>query len=169
MTLLEVMIAATIFVSSAMGLAQVFIQSYRMAALTRYQDASKNILDGFSAQFQRLQYLVTDPATPNNPVERPLFTITTGETGVGLIYEGIEGTQADGLPVTLQSGTGNSINAVVHREVYDINETTGVKDITANSIVADAAGRLLAGRFIIRFTYRNKEYFQQISTLRNIQ
>ena len=168
MTLLEVMIAASIFVASAMGLAQVFIQSYRMAALTRYQDASKVILDGFSAQFQRLQYMLVDPAT-DQPFERPLFTITSGETGVGLIYNNVEGTAADGLIVPLDSGTGDSITAVVKREVYDINETTGAKDSSANSNLADAAGRLLAGRFVIRFTFRNNVYEQKISTIRNIQ
>ena len=169
MTILEVMIAASIFVSSAIGLAQIFIQSYRMAALTRYQDASKVILDGFSAQFQRLQFLVPDPNDPTRSIERRLFTITPDETGSGLIYNDVEGNDEDGLVVTLQSGTGNSIKAVVTREVYDINEATGEKDTSPNSIMADAAGRILAAHFIIRFTYKNTVYVQQISTLRNIQ
>jgi type II secretory pathway pseudopilin PulG len=170
MTLVEVLLAATIFLTVSLGITLSFIQSYKMAALTRYQDAAKNVLSAYATQFQRLEYLVVDPANPPAVVVQTLFTTVTdaggtpaeSSTGLSIMQNGVVIT--DGI-VSLDSGTGGTVTGTVTRVVYPVDEVTG---LYASGAVPTTAGLLLHGRFIIRFNFGSKPYTQQIITLRNV-
>src|SRR5882724_8286328 len=82
-TLAEVMVAVTVFSLLTLGVYQILIKAYEIAAITRCRDDGRAVLTTFADQFMRLQ--TTDDETINNPdgsttsgtYIRELFNYTT--------------------------------------------------------------------------------------------
>jgi type II secretory pathway pseudopilin PulG len=195
MTLVEVMLAAAVFVMAALGLYTVLIRAYELAALARYQDNARAVLQTYVDQFQLLWpvgsdskplaiFIPTDPALWNPP--------TTYGTGQGLLYwnSTTSGGLSDessalsvgsfqnggsdgkaGMTVTLGSSQ-NGITATVWRNVQAVDP--GLPDsISAHgggsypqNLESSGGRRLLLATFTITYSVNNVPKVQQLSVLR---
>jgi prepilin-type N-terminal cleavage/methylation domain-containing protein len=185
-TLVEVMMAAVVFVMGAVGLYDILLKSYQLTALARYRDDARAVLRTFADQFERLG---TSDDTTN--YRRELF-VTSGETGRGLKYwDATQGTvyglsneasnaspfanDAAYLEVTL-GGAGSPIPARVTREVVAINPGPTTAATTPPTPPGSAfpagidpnyaAGNLWLGTFTITYTVSNRLETQRLSVLR---
>lgn len=145
----------------ALSITAGLVLSYRTAANTRYRDHARYVLKSIGDQFLTRQ-------TENGGVTNPLFEVTSGPTGVGLVWQGTVGTTsnaASGLQVTLGDTTGAMItDAVVTREV-SLLDNTGAGSGTG---MASSAGILLRGKFRIRYVFNNVPVVQTLSLVRRV-
>jgi prepilin-type N-terminal cleavage/methylation domain-containing protein len=185
-TLVEVMMAAVVFVMAAVGLYDILLKAYQVSTLARYRDDARAVLRTYADQFERLG--TSDDATN---YRRELF-VTSAETGRGLrhwdatqstVY-GLSNEPSNASPfandaayleVTL-GGANNPILARVTRGVVAINPGPGTVATSpptppgsADPLGIDpnyAAGNLWLGTFTITYTVSKQLQTQRISVLR---
>ncbi len=80
-TLVELMVATTIFTLAALGATAGIIQATKLTAKGRYRDRALTVLQTLTDQFQNAKYKKADERTT-----KPLFTPTTAPTGTGLAW-----------------------------------------------------------------------------------
>jgi prepilin-type N-terminal cleavage/methylation domain-containing protein len=163
-SLVEVMVAATIFTIVTLGIYSAVIQSYKMAQLSRCHDETRGILRTYVDQFQRLQ--TTDKI--NGP--RWLFNPTQGPTGQGLVMGTLNDQPISNgaaavayLGFTLGANT-DKIPAQLTRDVTYINITTG----ETSSTPGNGSAYLLQAIFCIEFKLNSRNYKQSVTTLRSV-
>jgi len=160
-TLVEAIIATLVLGLVSVSILSGLVLAYRTAANTRYRDHARYVLKSIGDQFLTRQ-------AENAGVFNPLFKVTTGPTGEGLVWQGLVGTSANaasGLKVTLGETTGALItDALVTREVRLLNSTGDVDSVG----IASSAGILLRGKFKITYTFNNVPYEQTLSLVRRV-
>jgi prepilin-type N-terminal cleavage/methylation domain-containing protein len=175
-TLVETMVATVLLSMMILGILQVMIGSYRVAAKARYNDHARYIIKSFADQF--LTQSSTDLTTG---AVLPLFipTPTGTPTGVGLTWvatspSGVQSTYTGAVLTTPTSGglqiplsdatTGEKpIYATVSFEVWNVDPSTGATSLNA---VPGAAGELLRGDFTVTYQFKGATITQTISALR---
>jgi prepilin-type N-terminal cleavage/methylation domain-containing protein len=151
-TLVEVMVATILLSMIILGILQVLIGSYRVAAKARYRDHARYIVKSFADQF------LTSQSKFQNGTYLPIFGVTSA-TGVGLTWTTTDATTgvqivtpgtSGGLVVPISdSTTGEApVNATVMRQVWTLDPSSGSPG-SSN----DAAGSILRGDFTITFNY----------------
>jgi prepilin-type N-terminal cleavage/methylation domain-containing protein len=172
MTLVEVMVAASLFVIVMLGAMAGVLAAYRLTLSTRYQDRALNAMVSIIDQFQNSPSF--DHSHPPGAL-KTMFEVTTVPTGTGLawdqskqcfIYPGgtlptgaIEG-DAAGLVIPLNT-VGSSdlpIEATITREVTD----------RTPSSARDAAGKLVEGKFVLTYQIFGHPKSLQFRVLRNL-
>jgi len=162
-TLVEVMIAAFVVTLATMGILAMLIQAYKMNQAIRYRDAARAMLVSFSDQFIRLA-IATDDGT-GTFVGKPLFSIQSTPTGVGLNWGTTTGTSL-GLPVKLGDAASGQVDAVITRQIHFLDESTGIED---TSDATTAAGYMLKGTFTISYSYNGKQYSETYNLARSVR
>jgi prepilin-type N-terminal cleavage/methylation domain-containing protein len=176
-TLIEVIVAMSVFLMVTLGIYTMLFQSYEMVQSIRYRDAARAVLESFGDQFLRLQ---TTDLVNGVVVIRPLFQVRTGSDMTGLWWhdlakpvgeQDIEGT-TDGLTVTLSSLSGSTltsaspITATVTEAVTDLNDTDGTP---RTGSIYTAAGRMLQGQFTISYTLGRRVHTQTLTVARSVR
>ena len=168
-TLVEVMGATIIFTLAILGVYGMMIRSYEMVTMARHRDNARAIIMSFADEFQRLQTTDTNPAG-GPPILRTLFYADGVPTGNGLTYTDASGHVSvggsSGLAVTLGETSSSLVNAVVTREVHNLNATTGV---TQSGITASAAGWMLQATFKITYTVNQHPQVVQVIISRSVR
>jgi type II secretory pathway pseudopilin PulG len=192
MTLVEVMLAASVFVVAALGLYSVLIRAYQLGAYARYRDNARAILQTYADQFQ----LLWPVDSAGNPLEifEPTDSGLQYGTGKGLRYWNSTATQpAAGLsdessaaggfangpgPMTVTiGGANNSIDAQVYRQVVAVDpgapDSTGAGGEAFTVVpppVAKGGRQLLVATFTITYYPLGKtspQVVQQLSVMRS--
>jgi prepilin-type N-terminal cleavage/methylation domain-containing protein len=174
-TLLEVLVAMSVFTVVTIGIYTTLIQSYQLVGSARLRDNARAVLESFGDQFLRLE--TTDLVQPGNVVTiRPFFQIYTVPTGVGLSWTDQAGNTttgtAQGLPVTLVGAGGNTVIAMVTETVRDLDDTfppTSSTGSLRSGTVYTAAGRMLTAQFTITYTLGNRVRTQTLTVARSAQ
>jgi prepilin-type N-terminal cleavage/methylation domain-containing protein len=174
-TLVETMVATVLLSMMILGILQVMIGSYRVAAKARYNDHARYIIKSFADQF--LTQSSTDgggntlplfvPTVPASPTGIGLTWVATSPSGVQTTYTGVALTSATsgGLQVPLSDATTgeNPIYATVSYQVWNVDPLTGGTSLSA---VPGAAGELLRGDFTVTYQFQGATVTQTISALR---
>jgi len=182
-TLVEVMMAATIFAGAAIGIYAMLVKSYQVMALGRCRDQARAVLRTYADQFQRLQ---TTRKIKANQVEVPgsspviyvpagtyslwLFVPTGGSpSGRGLVWGSLNDVDTSTnvsatayLPITLGPPE-SATPARVTRDVSYLNSSTGSRITTQ---VIDAAGFMITGTFTVTYSLIGKSYSESITVVR---
>ncbi len=165
-TLVEAMVATTVFTMVTLGVYSMLIRSYQLAALTRCRDDARGVLRTYADQFERLQ---TTELVGSTTYNRWLFNPTNGASGRGLkwgvLSDDNTSTAAEdvaSLAITL-GGTGHPTDATITRDVRYVNASSGATTTTQS---IQAAGFMLQGTFTINFTRNGKSYSQSLTVLR---
>ncbi|HTB81633.1 MAG TPA: prepilin-type N-terminal cleavage/methylation domain-containing protein [Opitutaceae bacterium] len=115
-TLLEALIAGTIFAMMATGIYAMLFKSYQLAALCRYRDDARAVLQTFADQFERLDisdFIYTNSS--NTVITFPSADIYQTSTknvidaSGNIVYSNITKTGDPRELFTLTSGTGNGL------------------------------------------------------------
>lgn len=180
-TLVETMVATVLLAMIILGILQVLIGSYRVAAKARYRDHARYIIKSFADQF------LTQQATDSNGNTLPFFQVTVDGSGNATpLGTEMSWTNSDGttgyssttaLPdtsgvsvvglyfyVKLGDTTGAPITATVQRSVRYVYPGS----VGAASLIVDSQpqGFLLEGDFTIQYTYQNVPITQTITAVR---
>jgi prepilin-type N-terminal cleavage/methylation domain-containing protein len=172
MTLVEVMVAASLFVLVMMGALSGMMAAYRLALTTRYQDRALNAMVSIVDQFQNSPTF--DHSHPPGSL-KTMFAVTTVPTGTGLAWDvnkqcfiypggtlptGAKEGDANGLVIPLNTvgGTDLPIEATITREVTD----------RTPSSARDAAGKLVEGKFVLTYQIFGNPKTMQFRVLRNL-
>jgi hypothetical protein len=169
------MVATVLLSMMILGILQVMIGSYRVAAKARYNDHARYIIKSFADQF--LTQSSTDasgnvlplfiPTVPAVPTGTGLTWVATSPTGVQSTYTGgaLTSPTAGGLQVPLSDATTGEkpIMATVSFQVWNINPSTGGTSLNS---VPEAAGDLLRGDFTVTYKFQGATITQTISALR---
>jgi type II secretory pathway pseudopilin PulG len=165
-TLVEAMVATTIFTMLTLGVYAALIKSYQIIALARSRDQARAVLRTYADQFMRLQTTEKVGASTYN---RWLFNPTGGATGRGLLWGALSdrNTSTDApivssIAITLGSGT-QTTPATLTRNVSYVNPSTGVPSGTQQ---IDAAGFLLTGTFAITYSQVGKQHVESLTVVR---
>ncbi len=165
-TIVETMVAATIFTMLTIGVYTMLMKSYQLIALTRVRDDARAVLRSFADQFARLS---TTQEIDGVVRQRWLFLPSGGPTGRGLVWgalsdqnTSINAENVPSLPIPL-GGESHRVNATLTRDVRYVNATSGA-NVTSRTI--EAAGYLLSGTFTINYTMNGKDYTQSLTVLR---
>lgn len=165
-TLVEAMVASTLFVMVTLGVYSMLIKSYQLTSLTRCRDDARGVLRTYADQFQRL---ATTELVGSTTYNRWLFNPTNGASGRGLKWGELSDdstyTSAEdvaSIAITL-GASGNATPATLTRDVRYVNPTTGATTTTQS---IQAAGFMLQGTFTINFTRNGKNYSQSLTVLR---
>jgi prepilin-type N-terminal cleavage/methylation domain-containing protein len=166
-SLLEVLVAMSVFTVVAIGIYTTLIQSYELVGSARHRDNARAILESFGDQFLRLE---TTDIVGGVVVIRPLFQVYTVPTGVGLTWTDLAGNTttgtAQGLPVTLGSAGNSTVAAMVTETVRDLDATTGMPLTTT---VYTAAGYMKMAQFTITYTLGNRVRTQTLTVARSVR
>lgn len=180
MTLLEVMVAASIFTAGALGIYMMLLQANRYAALNRYRDDARAVVQSFADQFERLE---TAGKVDDTEYLRWLFKPGIN-TGKGLVWKDSTtggykicdetinhsaSTPDSGLIVTI-GGSSNGIPATVTRTVLPMNSSTGetLPVSASSSSYFTAAGYILQGTFTITYKVGGSDYSQNLTVVRTV-
>jgi type II secretory pathway pseudopilin PulG len=156
-TLVETMVATILLTMIILGILQVLIGSYRVAAKARYADHARYVIKSLADQFMT-QYNKDN----TTGATLPLFTVTLDTSnnivplGSGLAWTNTDGTpgviSTDGTVfyVLLGDNSGAPITASVSREVCYLDPTTGNR-MTSMANLAD--GVVMEGDFSITYQY----------------
>ena len=139
------------------GTFALLLQSYRLAARTRCIDESRSVLRTLVTEF------MPPTKTTDNPV---LFTATSAPTGTGLVWNGTSGT-ASGLDVQIGEDSGMPVFAHVTRTVSELNETTGVADVSPAG--GGNSGRLIQCCLTLGFTAAGQTWSDTVVLTRSTQ
>jgi hypothetical protein len=168
------MVATVLLSMMILGILQVLIGSYRMAAKARYNDHARYIIKSFADQFLTEQSTYTG-AGPLQGTTIPFFN-PTSSTGVGLNWTvtAPDGTQTaitgttmpTGLQVPLSDSTTGEVPviATVSYQVWNVNPTTGAPTTPSTQ----AAGALLRADFTVIFSQGGRTIPQTISVIRAV-
>jgi type II secretory pathway pseudopilin PulG len=175
-TLVETMVATVLLSMMILGILQVMIGSYRVAAKARYNDHARYIIKSFADQFltQSSTDLTTGavlplfvPTVPAAPTGIGLTWVATTPTGSQVTYTGSSLTTptSGGLQVPLSDATTGEkpIYATVSFQVWNIDPSSGATSLNA---VPGAAGQLLRGDFTVTYQFQGATITQTISALR---
>jgi Tfp pilus assembly protein PilV len=161
------MVATVLLSMMILGILQVLIGSYRLAAKARYNDHARYIIKSFADQF------LTEKSTDGSGNILPFFN-PTSSTGVGLSWTVTApgGTQTNvagtvmpaGLQVPLSdSTTGEApVYATVSYQVWTLDPATGLPAPPTSQ----AAGSLLRADFTVAFPFGGRTLSQTISVIR---
>jgi type II secretory pathway pseudopilin PulG len=171
-TLVETMVATVLLTMIILGILQVLIGSYRVAAKARYADHARYVIKSLADQFMK-QYN-KDPSGAT----LPLFTVTLDTSNnIVPLGSGMAWTNTDGTPgfistdgtvfyVLLGDNSGAPITASVSREVCFLDPTTGNRLTTLGS---GADGVVMEGDFSITYQYLGVQVpMQTITAVRAI-
>lgn len=165
-TLVETMVAATIFAMLMIGVYTMLLKSYQLIALTRVRDDARAVLRTFADQFERLS---TTQQVDDVVRQRWLFLPTNGPTGRGLVWGALsdQNTSVNAedvpyLPVPL-GGESHRVNATLTRDVRYVDASSG-SDAASREI--EAAGYMLSATFTINYSMAGKDYTQSLTVLR---
>jgi len=165
-TLVETMVAATIFVMVTLGVYTMLMKSYQLIALTRVRDDARAVLRSFADQFERLS---TTEEVDGVSRQRWIFLPSSGPTGRGLVWGALsdENTSVNAedvasLPIVL-GGESHRVNATLTRDVRYINAASGEN---AADRTIEAAGYMLSGTFTINYAMNGTSYTQSLTVLR---
>jgi Tfp pilus assembly protein PilV len=163
-TLVEVMVATTLLTMVILGILQVLIGAYRVAAKARYRDQARYVIKSFADQF------LTQDTADSSGNTLTMFKTTVDINGNGSpLGTGLSWTNADGttcspsdntayaayLPVKLGDTVGaQAIVAKVTRQVSYIYPNTGQTTLVTQS---EPAGYLLEGDFSISYSYLGQQ------------
>jgi prepilin-type N-terminal cleavage/methylation domain-containing protein len=173
-TLVETMVATVLLSMMILGILQVLIGSYRLAAKARYNDHARYIIKSLADQFLTEQTTYTTGAQGGDTIS---FFSPTGPTGTNLTWvqtlpNGSQSTINGGpLPGGLQVPlsdytTGEApITATVSYQVWNIDPSTG-EPTTGGVVINSAAGALLRADFTVTFPYQGQTLSQTISVIR---
>jgi prepilin-type N-terminal cleavage/methylation domain-containing protein len=180
-TLVEVMVATVLLSMIILGILQVMIGSYRVAAKARYRDHARYIIKSFADQF------LTQQATDNHGNTLPFFGVTVDSSGnstplgTNLTWTNSDGTTGYSTPTAMPDTSGVSviglyfyvklgdttsapITATVQRSIRYVYPSS---DGAASLIVDNQPqGFLLEGDFSISYTYQNVPITQSITAVR---
>jgi prepilin-type N-terminal cleavage/methylation domain-containing protein len=159
-TLVEVMVATVLLSMIILGILEVLIGSYRVAAKARYKDHARYVIKSMADQF------LTQQAFDGNGNALTLFTPTVDTTGAATpLGTGLTWTNSDGSTGTLSTDSlglyyyvllgdtsGAPIQATVTRLVQYIYPQIGGAEtlITQNA----PAGYMLQADFTITYTFQ---------------
>jgi prepilin-type N-terminal cleavage/methylation domain-containing protein len=174
-TLVETMVATVLLSMMILGILQVMIGSYRVAAKARYNDHARYIIKSFADQFltqasadlsgNTLPLFV--PTVPASPTGIGLTWVATSPSGVQTTYTGValSSPTSGGLQVPLSDATTGEkpIYATVSYQVWNVDPSTGGTSLNA---VPAAAGELLRGDFTVTYQFQGATITQTISALR---
>jgi hypothetical protein len=165
-TLVEAMVATTVFTMVTLGVYSMLIKSYQLAALTRCRDDARGVLRTFADQFERLQ---TTELVGSTTYNRWLFNPTGGPSGRGIRWGSLSDDNTStaapdvvSLAITL-GGAGHPTPATLTRDVRYVDASTGA---TSSTQAIQAAGFMLQGTFTINFSRNGKSYSQSLTVLR---
>ena len=165
-TLVETMVAATIFIMVTLGVYSMLIKSYQLIALTRVRDDARAVLRTFADQFERLS---TTEEVDGVSRQRWLFLPSGGPTGRGLVWGALsdENTsvyaeEVPSLPLVL-GGESHAVDATLTRDVRYVDASSGA-DAASREI--EAAGYMLSATFTINYTMGGKDYTQSLTVVR---
>jgi prepilin-type N-terminal cleavage/methylation domain-containing protein len=170
LTLVEVMVAATVFALIMLGIFKIFIESYRYSDLARHRDNVRSILNIYANRF------LTE-AIPTPPPDN-MWSITD-DLGTGL---GLDVPRFSGPPVTpnasgvliadigdldgvaANNATGSYVRVSFTRVVKNLDESDGTVNL---STVNNAGyGKILQGTFTANFDYKGKSVTQTLTVIR---
>jgi type II secretory pathway pseudopilin PulG len=186
-TLVEVMLAAMVFIVAGLGVFTIMIKAYQVVTLARYHDDARAVLQTFANQFLRLQ--TSDLGSSGSGVySRLMFSPVGSATGGGLLWDktsapseanltlnslsnekgGPTATAFNGETLTVTiGGSQNGIPAQVTRFVQQL-KNDGTPSSTA--VAPEPAGQLLIGTFTIKYKIptinSGQDIVQSITVLR---
>lgn len=165
-TIVETMVAATIFVMLTLGVYTMLMKSYQLIALTRVRDDARAVLRSFADQFERLS---TTQEVAGVVRQRWLFLPSNGPTGRGLVWgalsdqnTSVNAEDVPSLAVPL-GGESHRVTAALTRDVRYIDASSGA-DVADREI--EAAGYMLSATFTINYSMGGKDYTQSLTVLR---
>jgi Tfp pilus assembly protein PilV len=187
-TIVEAMVATTIFTMGILGVYAMLIYSYNMETLARHRDNGRAVLMSFADKFERLQ--TTDPAgnlrnffdtsvtTPNgigltwtdNTGTITAYNSTTPATVPNMTWINADGTTGSGTGTGIQIMLGDSasaqVPAIVTELVQNVNQDTGALKTTGGN---QAAGRVLQATFTINYTVKGRNQQQTLVVARSVR
>jgi type II secretory pathway pseudopilin PulG len=157
-TLVEVMVATVLLTLMILGILQVLIGAYRVAAKARYRDHARCVIKSFADQF------LTQDTADSSGNTLTMFKTTVDSSGNATpLGTGLTWTNADGSAGTLSidaigayfyvklgDTTGAPITATVTRQVSYIYPGSGQTTLVTQS---EPAGYLLEGDFTINYNF----------------
>ena len=163
-TLVETMMATTIFTMGMLGVYTMMIYSYKMETLARYRDSARSVLLTYADQFERLQ--TTDPAT--QALRNFFDTVPTTPNGTGLSWTDNSGNVTVGVTSGITILIGDATSAQIPAVVTEL-----VKNADANAVNAPAtgmgangaAGRVIEATFTITYTIPGVPQVQTLSMI----
>lgn len=165
-TLVETLVAATIFMMVTLGVYSMLLKSYQLIALTRVRDDARAVLRTFADQFERLS---TTKEVDGVSRQRWIFLPSNGPTGRGLVWGALsdENTSVNAedvpyLPVVL-GGESHQVAATLTRDVRYIDASNGTNVLDRE---IEAAGYMLSATFTINYSLSGKDYTQSLTVLR---
>ncbi len=167
------MVATVLLAMIILGILQVLIGSYRVAAKARYRDHARYVIKSMADQF------LTQQSTDGNGNTLTMFQPTVDGGGNSTpLGTGLSWTNSDGTPGTLSTdslgayytvllgdNSGAPIQATVTRTVWYIFPNTGQTTLVTQN---EPAGFMLQGNFTITYPYLGGTVTQQISAVRAI-
>ena len=166
-TLVEVMIATTVFTMGILGVYAMMLKSYELVTLARHRDNGRALLLSFADQFLRLQ---TTDQIGGAIITRNLFVANTVPDAGGLNWTDTSGhvatVDSQGLHVLLGDSSSSQVPATVTRVVSNIDSATG--DQVAGA-TATAAGWMLQATFTISYTIKGRPQSQSIVVARSVR
>jgi type II secretory pathway pseudopilin PulG len=175
------MVATVLLAMIILGILQVLIGSYRVAAKARYRDHARYIIKSFADQF------LTQQATDANGATLPFFQVTVDGSGNATpLGTQMSWTNSDGTTgyaaTTAMSDTSN-VSVLGLYFYVKLGDTTGAPIIAtvqrsvryvypgpvgSASLIVDSQpqGFLLEGDFTIQYTYQTVPITQTISAVR---
>jgi prepilin-type N-terminal cleavage/methylation domain-containing protein len=173
-TLVETMVATVLLSMMILGILQVLIASYQVAAKARYNDHARYIIKSFADQF------LTQSSTDANGNTLNFFN-PTSQTGVGLVwtvttptgahtYTGgvLTSATSGGLQVPLSdstTGEANPVTATISYAVAYLDPATGLTTASPPSL---AAGNLMQAVFTATYTFLGVTTSQSLTAIRAI-
>jgi Tfp pilus assembly protein PilV len=159
-SIMEVMVAATVFTVVTLGVFAALIQSYKFAKLSRCQDESRAILRTYVDQFQRLK-ISNDALWLFNPSNGPTGQGLTG----GSLHDQYTSNGAADIPYMLLklSTRTATVPAKLTRNVSYVNPTTG--EFSPNKI--NGSNYLIQATFEIEFDLNGRTYKQRMTSMRS--
>lgn len=166
-TLVEVMIATTVFTMGILGVYAMMLKSYELVTLARHRDNGRALLLSFADQFLRLQ---TTDQISGAIVTRNLFVANTVPDGGGLNWTDTSGhvgtVDSQGLHVLLGDSGSSQVPATITRLVSNIDSATGNQVAGAT---ATAAGWMLQATFTISYSIKGRPQSQSIVVARSVR
>jgi Tfp pilus assembly protein PilE len=165
-TLVEAMVATTIFAMLTLGVYSALIKSYQIIALARSRDQARAVLRTYADQFMRLQ---TTEKVGASTFNRWLFNPTGGATGRGLRWGELSDRNTStaapivsSIAIVLGHGP-QTTPATLTRDVSYVNASTGEPSVTQQ---IDAAGFLLTATFAITYSHVGKQHVESLTVVR---
>jgi prepilin-type N-terminal cleavage/methylation domain-containing protein len=173
-TLVEVMVATVLLSMIILGILQVLIGSYRVAAKARYRDHARYVIKSMADQF------LTQQPFDGNGNTLPMFQATVDGSGNSTpLGTGLTWTNSDGSLGTLSTdslglyfyvllgdNSGAPITATVTRQVWYIYPNTGQTTLISQNA---PAGYMLQANFVISYSFLNQQMPpQMVSAVRAI-